>query len=267
MNEQKAGSSNSIEWTRIRRPDGTRMRGYTWNPVAGCQHGCQWTMPDGKTAICYADSAASGIAKAAYPEGFAHHYWHPERLEEPLKVKEPSGIFLDSMSDLMGAWVPTEQIQQVLDICEKAHWHTFQLLTKNSPRLKQFDFPPNAWVGCSSPPDFMFGKPLDRKQQMAMLERSLTCLAQENVPVRWMSFEPLSWDCSSIVRRFAGVLKWAVIGAASNGRNYYPPKKSDLLALLWVLDAQKCRVFFKGNLRSLPWAANHWREEFPDWRQ
>lgn len=260
MNKQKA--PRGIEWTRIKADDGV-LDGYTWNPVGGCKHGCEWTMPDGSQAVCYAKTIAERVAMGAYPHGFEHHYWNPERLNEPLKMKKPAGIFMDSMSDLMGHWVDEGQIKRVLGICESADWHTFQMLTKNAPRLLKFVFPENVWVGVSSPPDVMFGKALNRNQQGQMLMRSLSVLRQVNVPVRWMSFEPLSWDVSTIVGDFPDVLNWAVIGAASNGRNEYPPNEADLKALIQVLDDQGVPVFFKGNLRSLNWARDNWREDFP----
>ena len=83
-------------------------------------------MPDGNVAECYAETTAENVAQAAYPQGFEHHYWYPERLEEPLKVREPARIFLDSMSDLLGHWVEENQVQAVLDVARKAHWHSFQ---------------------------------------------------------------------------------------------------------------------------------------------
>jgi protein gp37 len=70
-------------------------------------------MPDGSVAICYAEAVAERLAASAYPHGFAHHYWRPEMLQAPLKVKQPAKIFLDSMSDLMGHWVPDEQRVQL----------------------------------------------------------------------------------------------------------------------------------------------------------
>lgn len=262
MNEQKP--SNAIEWTRVRKPDGMYTKGFTWNVVGGCEHACQWEMPNGEIAECYAKTVAERVAQAAYPNGFASHYWHPERLVEPGRVKEPAGIFIDSMADLMGHWVPDEQIQQVLDVCRQVHWHTFFLLTKNAPRLAKFEFPPNVWVGASSPPDWMFGKRLTRDQQSAMLHRTLKTLQEVKAKVRWISFEPLSWDCSDIVKQYPGALTWAVIGAASNGRVEYPPSETDLLNMLVVLDEQNVPIFFKGNMRTLPMTANDWRHEFPD---
>lgn len=262
MNKQNP--PNAIEWTRVRRPDGTRTDGYTWNVAGGCMHGCQWEMPSGDIAECYAKTVAERVAQAAYPQGFEHHYWHPGRLKEPGRVKEGAGIFIDSMADLMGHWVPAEQIQQVLDVCRDNPQHTFQLLTKNAPRLMDFDFPDNVWTGVSSPPDWMFGKRLTRKQQAAMLHRTMKVLSEVKSKVRWISFEPLSWDCSEIAAQYPGVLNWAVIGAASNGRIEYPPAADDLLALLDVLDRDGTAVFYKGNMRTLPLTAADWREEFPD---
>lgn len=280
MNLQKPTSSNHIEWTRRILADGTRLPGYTWNVIGGCLHACRWTMPDGKVAICYAeDIAENGVAKSNFPHGFAHHYFHPSRLNEPLKVKEPAGIFLDSMSDLFGAWVPEDEIRQVLDVCRRAHWHTFFSLTKNAPRLLQFDFPPNVWVGASLPPDFMFGKPLSFGQKQHMLAKTLAVLAKVNATVRWISFEPLSWECAEIVEDgfnvqhstlnaqhstdATGCIQWAVIGAASDGRKYFPPRNGGLTRLLNVLDRHGVPVFYKGNLRSSPIARANWREGFP----
>src|SRR3990167_2707371 len=99
MNEQKVDSKSSIEWTRIVNPDGTTRRGYTWNVVGGCQHDCKWLV-DGQIAECYAKTIAERVATASFPNGFEHHYFHTERLQEPLKLKGPAGIFIDSMSDL-----------------------------------------------------------------------------------------------------------------------------------------------------------------------
>mgnify|MGYP001301506637 FL=1 len=246
MNKQKNGKGGrGIEWCD-----------YTWNPVRGCHHGCRWEMPDGTVAECYAETVAERVAQKAYPHGFEHHYWNPELLAEPLKLKTPSKIFLDSMSDLMGHWVPAEQVEQVLEVCRQADHHIFQLLTKNAPRLQEFDFPPNVWVGVSAPPSIMFGKHLSLAQQKRMVERTLKALKTVNVPVRWMSLEPLSFDIAPLL--LDSGLQWAVIGAATNGRLTYQPQPEWVANVLEVLDAQGTKVFFKGNLE---WSI--WREEFP----
>lgn len=233
-----------IEWTD-----------FTWNPIGGCKHGCRWEMPDGSIAICYAEEVAKKF-NTTYPHGFEYHYWHPERLDEPLKLKEPARIFLDSMSDIGGHWVPREQAEQVLDVCRKAHWHTFQLLTKNPKRLLEYDLPPNVWAGFSTPPDFMWGKRLSGQQQAAKLITDLEAMKRIKACIKWVSVEPLSWDVSSWF--YDCRLNWAVIGAASNGPKKYQPDQGDLIRLLAAFDEQGIPVFFKGNLEWKPW-----REEFP----
>lgn len=263
MNKQ---GKNGIEWTRIRLSAETVLDGYTWNPVAGCKHGCEWEMPDGTVAECYAKTIAEGLAQKAYPQGFEHHYWHPERLEEPLKLKTPSGIFCDSMSDLMGVNVPAWQIEQVIDVMRRAHWHRFQLLTKNAPRLRRFDWPPNVWLGVSAPPSYMFGtgQKWSEDQQHIWYDKALECLGQTNARVKWTSIEPLSFDVGLIIERYGDVLDWAVIGAASRGRRYYQPKFGHLVRVLEQGYKHGIPVFYKGNLRplidELGWK---WREEFP----
>lgn len=236
---------------------------YTWNVVRGCQHRCRWRMPDGKIAICYAETTAQGVARESYKLGFEHHYFQPDRIDDPLKLAAPARIFMDSMSDLMGAWVPESEIEQVLDVARKAPQHTYQLLTKNAPRLLQFrDLPPNVWPGVSVPPDFFLGHELTQTQKFKMLVKALEVLWELNAHrpdlVTWMSIEPLSWDIADILDRMPGALRWIVIGAASNGRLHYQPNAEHVRKLLVVADAQQIPVFLKGNLDWHP----H-REEFP----
>lgn len=254
MNKQEKIKNGKITGRGIQWTD------YTHNPVGGCKHACRWEMPDGSIAICYAEEVAKKFTRA-YPQGFEHHYFRPQNVNDPLKIKTPAKIFMDSMSDLMGHWVPEDQINQVLSVCKQAHWHTFQLLTKNAPRLLKFDFPDNVWVGASSSPDFMWGKKLGSSQQGKMLDKTLKTLAQVKAPVRSMSFEPLSWDISQIVADNAP-LQWAVIGAATNGPKVFQPDPSHVTRLLEVLDRQKVPVFFKGNIWGNP-AISEWREYFP----
>lgn len=247
-----------IEWTKTVQPDGSEVCGYTWNPVGGCKHKCRWEMPDGQIAKCYAEDTANGVAGPAYKDGFFAHYWNPNRLGEPLKVTEPAHIFLDSMSDLMGHWVPDEQIEAVLNVCRQARQHTFQLLTKNAPRLLKFDIPSNVWIGVSMPPDYMWGKKLSQLAKTRMLDKALETLGQFDNNITWLSAEPLSWNVSEIVYLNPKALDWVVIGAASSGKQKYQPDSQHVQNLLNILDGRHIPVFFKGNL---DWQPR--REEFP----
>jgi protein gp37 len=275
MNRQIA--PGGIEWTRVHGREG-----YTWNVIGGCIHDCKWTMPDGNTAICYAKEVADRMRDDKfYPKGFEHHYWHPERLTEPLKKKEPAGIFIDSMSDLFAANVPEDEIKAVLDVCKKADWHIFQVLTKHPARLRKFAIPDNVWVGVSAPPTHFRGNRLNEAQQVRFMHAGLDVLADLQNPVRWLSVEPLSFDFArglkwwmngtgagddflnhvidhDRVRRLP--FNWMVIGAATYGKKTYQPEAAWVSNLLELADEFGIKVFFKGNL---DWPASEWREEFP----
>lgn len=250
--QEKKSNGRGIEWAD-----------FTWNPVGGCFHGCRWTMPDGTTAICYAENTAENTRiKSAYPNGFEHHYWRPHLLKEPGKVALPSLVFCDSMSDLMGHWVPSEQRGEVFKVMENNPHHTFQMLTKAAPQLLKVEkLPRNLWAGVSSPPDVMFGKPVSRSAQVKMLSKTLDILAEvkkRHGVITFMSIEPLSWDVAPLLAEHTHALDWAIIGAATNGPKKFQPEPAHVQGLLDVFDGRGTPVFFKGNL-----AWNHRREDFP----
>jgi protein gp37 len=251
LNPQGPGK---IEWTD-----------FTFNPIQGCQHDCKWIATDGSMAQCYAMTMAQAYRSTTFmPQGFRHHYWHPDRLEEPLALKEPSRIFLDSFSDLMGHWVPDDQIERVIDVCRRASWHQFQVLTKNAPRLLKFTWPDNVWVGVSVPPSWMMGKKLSSNQKLAMLANSIHVLNRVEVPVRWLSVEPLSWNLGRFLK--SAHVQWMVIGAATNGAKVYQPDPEWVREVHQVAETMGARVFYKGNLKGNA-AAEPWREEYPEERR
>ncbi|WP_439624729.1 DUF5131 family protein [Gemmata sp.] len=258
----------------------TGNRGIEWcdetrNPTGGCLHGCRWVMPDGTIANCYAgDLAEHGVAAAAYPNGFRHHYWRPHELRQLGAEAVPRLIFSGSMSDMFAPAVPAEQVHAILDALRGARHHAYHTLTKAAPQLLKYTdrMPPNLWVGVSSPPDWFMGRRLTRTQQEAMLRTSMKVLAEvrrRTGNLVWMSAEPLSWDLAAVIGS-EHPLDWAVIGAASNGRRTHQPDPAHVENLLRVLDGTGTPVFFKGNLG--PTFASHdfgeenrnrWREDFP----
>ena len=102
---------------------------HTWNPMTGCLHGCPY---------CYAKQTAENpFLSRAFPYGFEPHFY-PNRLREPMALKNPAIVFADSMSDLFGDWWTIDQIRQVLFVMNDyrgAHWHKFVVLTKNPKRM------------------------------------------------------------------------------------------------------------------------------------
>ena len=260
MNRQNP--PKGIEWTRIKDADGTERPGYTWNPTGGCFHGCTWQMPDGSITECYAKTIAERFT-SGYRHGFEHHYWRPHNLKAPLKVKEKAGIFVGSMADLFGHWVPDEQIHAVLDVMREAHWHTFQTLSKFPIRLPKIGpFPENVWVGVSLPAGHLMSATGGARALKAYLKH----MKKIKATVRFMSIEPLWFDVTPVFEDWletenALPFEWAIIGAASNGRRVFQPETKWTADLLKVFDKQDVPVFFKGNMDKDFW--KDWREYFP----
>lgn len=143
----------SIEWTDA-----------SWNPTTGC------TRVTSGCAACYAFALHdmrhkwyvenNGIEPktgkripAQYAKPFSEIQLLPQRLEWPLHQRTPQKIFVNSMSDLFHSQIPDQFIYRVFDVMHRAHWHTFQVLTKRPGRLRrmasQLDWTPNIWIGVS----------------------------------------------------------------------------------------------------------------------
>jgi len=77
----------------------------------------------------------------------AHRFWgerkfsdvliHPDKLNEPLKLRKPAKIFVNSMSDLFHPDVPDEFIHDVFShmLGFGNNRHTFMILTKRQKRM------------------------------------------------------------------------------------------------------------------------------------
>jgi hypothetical protein len=97
----------------------------SWLSSPGCKH-------------CYAEVFAErfrGVPGHPYEHGFDLRLV-PEKLEEPLKWKSPRLVFVNSMSDLFHPGVPDNYIVRVAEVMQQADWHTFQVLTKRSERMR-----------------------------------------------------------------------------------------------------------------------------------
>lgn len=115
----------------------------SWNPVTGCMHSCPY---------CYARKIAERFrGSKAWPNGFEPTL-HMDRMDEPQKITKPQTIFVCSMADLFGRWIPDAYLALVSAACKKAPWHTYIFLTKNPQRYHQLSasfFQPNMWFGAS----------------------------------------------------------------------------------------------------------------------
>ena len=156
---------SSIEWAY-----------WTWNPVTGCKHGCPY---------CY----ARDIANRFYEEKFEPTF-HPERLTAPKNTPIPKNdmigehnVFVCSMADLFGEWVPDEWIQKVFKAIEQGpKWWNYIFLTKNPKRYLKLDFPERCWIGAT-------GDIQKRVDEAMEVFREL--YYQEKQNKRFLSCEPL----------------------------------------------------------------------------
>ena len=137
---------------------------YTWNPVTGCKHGCPY---------CYARRIGMRF------QGHFNPTLHTSRLDQPMKCEEPSTIFVCSMADLFGEWVPKSWVDYVLDRANHCRQHAFLFLTKNPGRYNEFDFSENCWLGTT----------IDRSE--SAFNRSWTKRFGAN---RFLSVEPILED-------------------------------------------------------------------------
>lgn len=194
-------TTTSIEWTEA-----------TWNPVTGCTKispGCKH---------CYAERMARRLqmmGQRNYINGFKLTL-HEHMLEVPLAWKKPQMIFVNSMSDLFHEEVPTTFIRKVFDSMRRASWHTFQILTKRSDRLRQLDakidWPENVWMGVS----------VESKGYAFRIEH----LRHTHAAVKFLSVEPLLGPLSGL--NLQGV-QWVIVGGES-GPGARPIAKE------WVVD-------------------------------
>lgn len=112
--------------------------GIAWcDPLYGC------TPASPGCAHCYAARQAARLGKLT--EG-THQggKWtgklnlFAERMEQALRWKQPSRIFVASMSDLFHEAVPAEFLDEVFSVMALAGWHTFILLTKRPYRMLEY---------------------------------------------------------------------------------------------------------------------------------
>jgi protein gp37 len=183
---------SSIEWTDS-----------TWNPVRGCTKispGC---------VHCYAETFAErfrGVRGHPYEHGFDLRLV-AEKLTEPLRWRRPRMIFVNSMSDLFHEGVPDDYIVAVARVMTIARWHTFQVLTKRSARMR--DLLASRLRFAANEPHIWWGVSVENRKHG--LPR-VTHLQDAPATVRFLSIEPLLEDLGDI--DLTGIA-WVIVGGES----------------------------------------------------
>jgi protein gp37 len=207
-------NKTSIEWAD-----------YVWNPVSGC-------------------SKVSPGCKNCYAEAMAHRFWgerkftdvicHEDRLDQPLHIKKPGRVFVNSMSDLFHPSVPDEFIVSVWMRMLSTTRHTYIILTKRPDRMleivsKLFRLWPedkvfaarNVWLGVSV-------------ENQAVVNDRLRPLMETPAAKRFVSVEPMleridlgEYLCETWSKGGATMgtyLDWVICGGESGpGARPHPP--------------------------------------------
>jgi protein gp37 len=229
---------------------------YTWNPVTGC-----WG-PGGKAEkpkrcwYCYANRLSFRF-KSGLDDPFGPSFY-PYRFVQPAKVKKPSRIFVCSMGDLFGDWVPQDWIKAVLNVAKATHFpksHTFLFLTKNPKRYQEFNpWPANCWLGATI-------------TNQADADERIPDLLKAQAAVRFVSVEPMlaPVDLRSYLTEYAGPgarflskVNWLILGAMTGpGSKAYQP---DLAWVQYLIDQARAAgvaCLIKDNLK--------WPERIQEW--
>jgi protein gp37 len=217
----KMSDHSKIEWTNA-----------TWNPVRGCTKispGC---------VHCYAETFAErfrGVPGHPYEQGFDLRLV-PEKLSEPLRWRNPKMIFVNSMSDLFQDGVPDDYIVAVAQVMRNAYWHTFQILTKRSERIR--DLLQTKLLDVAREAHVWWGVSVEnRKYGLPRIDH----LRAAPVTVRFLSIEPLLEDLGRI--NLNGI-SWVIVGGES-GPGARPMDKEWVLSIRDQCNALGVPFFFK----------------------
>ncbi len=210
-----------IEWTNA-----------TWNPVRGC------TLISPGCAHCYAQTFAErfrGVPGHPYEQGFDLRLV-PEKLADPFTWTTAKMVFVNSMSDLFHEDVPEDYVLAVAEVMQRANWHTYQVLTKRSERLRDMlrgslraaAVQPHVWWGVSVE---------NRRHGLPRIEHLREAPAQ----VRFLSIEPLLEDLGPL--NLDGI-HWVIAGGES-GHGARPMAEEWVLSIRDQCAAAGVAFFFK----------------------
>lgn len=230
---------------------GIEWADYSWNPVSGCRHGCEY---------CYARKMAVRYKRSFEPA------FHEKKLYE-LKETTNGVVFCGSNCDLWGSWVDQLWIGNVLHVARFATKASVMMLTKNPARYNDFKDAchDNIWLGTTLDAGYKNTAPPvgDRVRDITNLE----------YPRKWLSIEPFSVfqrDFYMGVVRAAQV-QWVVIGVQTPVNNRRNPPSSTLNTIhdmVRMLKERRIPVFIKNSVYELggngEWTNEKWPREFPD---
>lgn len=166
-----------------------------------------------------------------YKHGFDKVVAHEYTLTEPSNIKNPSVVFVDSMSDLFHEAVPKEFIIEVFKVMNYVSRHTYQILTKRSGRLKalndQLQWKDNIWMGVSVGVNSSIGR----------IKALQDCGAHH----KFISIEPLLEEIGELDLENIDL----VIVGGESGSEARPMQKEWVLKIKKICEDQSVPFYFK----------------------
>ena len=180
---------------------------------------------------------------APYPFGFVptlHNY----KLTELREWKEPKDIFVCSMADLFGSWIPDNWIARVIDACARYPQHRYFFLTKNPARYLDL-FDAQGLKELQKPHDnFWFGTTVTTQDTEFFYRTDANC---------FLSIEPIhgNFDIGLEPLKAYGI-KWVIVGAETGNRvGKVKPEKEWIENIKSICRINDVPLFMKDSLREL----------------
>lgn len=207
--------------------------------------------PEIECAVFDPPSGYRGKVKP-YPYYFSPTF-HRYRLGEPQSWKKPRNIFVCSMADLFGEWVPDAWIREVFEACEAAPQHRYLFLTKNPARY--MELAANGAI-TKDQSNFWFGSTVTTPEMPFFWHNEVhTFVSIEPILA---PFKDLTDDGIDPVSK----VKWIIVGAETgNRKNKVVPRKSWIDEIVRTAKKTGTPVFMKDSLRDL--MGDDFRQEFP----
>lgn len=264
---------SAIEWTD-----------YTWNPVTGCRHGCGYCyarrianrfkpqacerpetepleyLPKGSglyvidTPAQVIDQDGRRLRGTPYPKGFEPTF-HTYTLDFPQHMDKPSKIFVSSMGDLFGEWVPDIWIQDAFEAAQKSPQHTYLFLTKNPQRYCDL-----ANAGKLPGGDhYWYGTTITKPDDAFFWKKGVNT---------FLSIEPIVEPFPAGLVNWPVFPGWIIVGAMTGpGSKHHQPKREWVENIVEAAANVNVPVFLKDSLASIwgPDLIQKYPAEMPVW--
>ena len=253
---------------------------YTFDVVTGCRYGCPY---------CYAKRATANLAgdirwnkaqtdkyevdsqgrytltepfiglsgkQSYWPFGFEptiHLYRLTDKTAtEKLLKGRGKRIFVGSISDMFGDWVPDDWIRIVMDAVEIWPKNNYLFMTRNPSRLSQPGLivdQKNFWYGTTvtSQEDFY------RLQEMPKLKEARVFVAFSPL------VGPITDDLKSVIQERQ--ISWVLIGEMYGAMKKVKPERSWVEHIASEAESLDIPVFMMGNIAHL--MGDDFRQEYP----